>query len=95
MKETNEKMLNFDKDVQNLDIKVNQLFEKDFDVQMKKLEDENEIKIVSFQLQVSEMSEQIKNNYIAMEDHMAEINVLNDTQVDGMKKQFNTRISEL
>ena len=95
MKETNEKMLNFDKDVQNLDIKVNQLLEKDFDVQMKKLEDENEIKIVSFQLQVSEMSEQIKNNYKSMEDHMAEINVLNDTQVDGMKKQFNTRISEL
>ena len=95
MKETNEKMLNFDKDVQNLDIKVNQLFEKDFDVQMKKLEDENEIKIVSFQLQVSEMSEQIKINYKSMEDHMAEINVLNDTQVDGMKKQFNTRISEL
>ena len=95
MKETNEKMLNFDKDVQNLDIKVNQLFEKDFDVQMKKLEDENEIKIVSFQLQVSEMSEQVKINYKSMEDHMAEINVLNDTQVDGMKKQFNTRISEL
>ena len=95
MKETNEKMLNFDKDVQNLDIKVNQLFEKDFDVQMKKLEDENEIKIVSFQLQVSEMSEQVKINYKSMEDHVAEINVLNDTQVDVMKKQFNTRISEL
>ena len=26
---------------------------------------------------------------------MAEINVLNDTQVDGVKKQFNRRISEL
>ena len=48
MKETSDKMSNFDQDIQNLDIKVNQLFEKDFDAKMKKLQDENEIKIVSF-----------------------------------------------
>lgn len=48
VKDINSKMTAFDNNLQNLDIKVNQLFEKDFDLKMKKLEEESEIKIVSF-----------------------------------------------
>lgn len=50
MKDTQNKLSDFDREIQNIDIKVNQLIEKDLDVKIKKMEEENEIKIVSFQL---------------------------------------------
>lgn len=48
IKDAQAKIGAFDQQMQNIEIKVEQLIEKDIDLKLKKLEEENEIKIVSF-----------------------------------------------